>query len=185
MVKAFDLINEFADLKNKFDSIREENQHYFLRDMERLIKRIHSAKLNGIDINGMRKAREYSSEHTDTYLNNVAGLEEYLFENVEAEITLGMAATILLYSDTYGCDVTSIKRNKKGIATKVGVRRRKFQRSADWTDGECVIQDGFFGDEEFFTLRRNGGWFAVGQPKKSGSVRLAMGYRRTYQDPSF
>lgn len=179
-----DLINKFEQITAEYNKIPEHNRHYILEDMERLVKRVYRAKLNGLSVEDFRKLREWSWESTDDYLNDVEGLEEHLFENIEAEITLGMGATIILHSDRYGCTITSLSRNKKGVVNKVGVKYNKYTIK-DWRDGYGDLSEELEGDEQFYTLRQHGGWYAEGQPKRHGSVKLAIGYRETYRDPSF
>ena len=183
-MNATELINRFPEIKEEYNSIAEKNRHYIVSDMEKCIKRVKSAKLNGVSLDGFRKKREWSYTHTDDYFTDVEGFEEYLFSSINPEITEGTPCTILLYSDSYGCSVTSVKRNKQGHVVKVGVRKYDFTLT-DWQDGEGVLEDTMYGEEEYFTLRKNGGWFQEGQPKSRGSVQLAMGYARTYRDPSF
>ena len=103
-----------------------------------------------------------------------------VYEMFDCAPKVGMACTEILYSDKYACEITKVVSPRK-----ICVRMKDY-KVKDWQDGEGEVIDRFRKeDEEVFTLRKGGGWIAQGQPNYFGSVVLAVGYARTYIDPSF
>lgn len=103
-----------------------------------------------------------------------------VYDMLDATPQIGMACTELLYSDKYAHEVVEVVSEKK-----IRVRQKNY-KVIDCYDGEAEILDDWHDDELVtFTLRKNGGWVQEGQPNEFGSVRLALGYARTYVDPSF
>lgn len=108
---------------------------------------------------------------------------EAVYEAIEAVPEVGMACTQVLFSDKYAHEVVKVFSPKK-----IAVRMKDY-KIEDYYAGDCKVLDKWFREDDsivdIFTLRKGGGWVQEGQPNKFGSVVLALGYARTYRDPSF
>lgn len=107
-----------------------------------------------------------------------------LYEALPSTPKVGDPATKILWSDTYGCTIVEVETKKDGTPKRVGVRHNEYTIK-DYYDGHGTCTDELKGDVEYYTLRRNKRWVQEGQKSNRGSVVLAIGYRRTYRDPSF
>ncbi|MCQ2348963.1 MAG: hypothetical protein MJZ98_00620 [Paludibacteraceae bacterium] len=109
---------------------------------------------------------------------------EEAYNSMPYEPKVGDPATEILYSDTYGGEITEIFRNKKGKVVKVGFRKNRYKMKEAYC-GDTTLFDDLEGGTTYYTLRRCGGWWQEGMPKGRGYVPLAIGYKRTFIDPSF
>lgn len=99
---------------------------------------------------------------------------------------VGMGCTEILWSDRRAKTVTGLIRNKAGVVTGIKVRENK-TICKDWYGNEYEILpeiDWRF-DEEIYTKRRNGMWYAKGQPATYGSVWVSLTGQRHSIDPGF
>lgn len=95
------------------------------------------------------------------------------------EPKVGMEATEYLFSNTYGGEIVEVKS-----PNKIGFRAYGYTQTN--AEGVCRPNKGtFIFDIEYFTRRKNGGWYKVGQAAKFGSVHLSLGKARTYIDRGF
>lgn len=113
-----------------------------------------------------------------------AGLEKWYNELPQPPIKEGTPCTIVYYSDRRAGTITKVEYNKQNEPIAVNVANNVVE-CKDYYAGYYDIKDEL--DEtgtDYFTRRRGGGWYVKGHSKKDG-VRLAIGYRRHYIDPSF
>lgn len=105
------------------------------------------------------------------------------YEKLPTSVEVGEKGTIIYYSDRRAVDVVSVEKRKNGKTWRIGVKHRCYA-IGDIYSGYGNVLDGYWSDEvEYFTLRRGGGWYAEGQPKERGSVKIALGYHSVYIDP--
>ena len=103
------------------------------------------------------------------------------------EPEVGMGATVLMWSDRHAATVVEVLRYKSGaLAGKVRAivvqEDRSTVVSGSAHDGSAVYEhtaNPFSARETFY--RNKAGQFAL----KCGNAKLAIGFRETYQDPSF
>lgn len=104
-----------------------------------------------------------------------------IFRDTTAEVKVGTPATENLYSDRRAKTVVEVISPRKiVVAENKTICKDYFAGNYDILDeiNECI-------GTSIFTLRKGGGWYEEGQPKKAGSVTLTLGYRYHYIDPSF
>lgn len=136
-----------------------------------IVEEVFTRKLNG---------RPAISKSSWGRVEDNAEFAKKVYEMLDATPQIGMACTEILYSDKYAYEVVEVVSGKK-----IRVRQKNYN-VIDCYDGEAEVLDDWYDDCLLtFTLRKNGGWVMEGQPNKFGSVRLALGYGRTYVDPSF
>ena len=97
---------------------------------------------------------------------------------------IGDPCTVFLWSDRRGGTIVSVEFTKAGKPKRVGIRCNEYTQSGPY-DGTCTCKDELYGDIDYYTLRKGGGWVKEGQPKNNGSVWLSIGHRHTYIDPNF
>lgn len=102
---------------------------------------------------------------------------------MENEITVGIGATIRIWTDCLACTVVKIEREGKRIT----VQRDKAIREDKNGMSECqkyVYERDSQGTYYVFTLRKNGEYVQSGC-KMGGGYRVSFGNRREYYDYSF
>lgn len=145
-------------------------------DVEELRKKAKICKLNGHDRNYFLKEMLSWSYRTDWV--DEAGA---IFDETDAEICVGLGATMNLWSDRRAMTIVEVVTPRKII-----VQENK-SRCIDYYAGDYEVLDELEGgmNKHVFTLRRGGTWVEQGQPKGRGSVTLSVGFRVHYIDPSF
>ena len=95
--------------------------------------------------------------------------------------TIGMGASMILFSDTYAMTIVEVI-NKRTI--KVAYNKTK---CLDYLGDEYEILDELDTrmGTEIFSHRKSGRWVEKGQPDKWTSVHLAVGVRHHSIDPNF
>ena len=144
-------------------------------DVDKIKHKAIIAKLNGFG--------------KDWFMDNVRSWvrEEFpdecseIFDATEAKVEVGTPATENLYIDHRAKTVVEVIS-----PTKIVVAENE-TKCIDYYAGEYEVLDEIaeYMSKETFTLRKGGTWVQEGQPKKSGSVTLTLGFRRHYIDPSF
>lgn len=106
--------------------------------------------------------------------------EDLIMKTTEyIEPKVGMEATEYLFSDRYGGEIVEVKS-----PNKIGFRAYGYTQTN--TEGDCTLnKKEFIFEVEYFTRRKNGGWYKVGQGTKFGSVHLGLGKAQTYIDRGF
>jgi len=104
-------------------------------------------------------------------------------KRLEVLPVIGMGATAGYGSDSYPYTVIAISANGKTITVQADDHKP--------APGHHYINNQVYtyspnpeGETKVFTLRDNGRWVLKGEGKKNG-LRLGLGHRRYYQDPSF
>ena len=97
--------------------------------------------------------------------------------------TVGMGATICLWSDRHACTVTKVSSNGKTLTVQ--------EDKATRTDGNGMSDDQSYSyevnplaSEQVFTLRQTGRYVRKGMGMRSGTT-LSLGHRNSYYDFSF
>lgn len=99
--------------------------------------------------------------------------------------TIGMACTVLCYSDRHAAEVIEVNKSKKKITVRYMDAKAKHQGMTDSQDWELTSNEK--GRTQVFKLqargRMKGTWVERGSG--SGRNRLALGYHDHYHDYSF
>lgn len=143
------------------------------RDYDRMAHHATIVKLNGWSYKNYFDGCAY---HIRLHFQDFA---KKVFDETNPQLEVGMAATLELWSDRYAMTITRI------ISPKEIAVRRNETKTIDFFNSQYEILDELMEGEEIFTLRKGGTWVEKGQPKKSGSVTLTVGYRHHYVDPNF
>lgn len=97
--------------------------------------------------------------------------------------TVGMGATILMWSDRSPATVVEVSKSGKSVTVQSDdYRRTDSNGMSECQSYEYIINPN--GSKRTFTLRKNGRWVAEGSSMSSGE-RLALGYKERYYDFSF
>ena len=99
---------------------------------------------------------------------------------------VGMGASFGAGSDSYPATVVSVSKSGK----KIGIQQDAVVVGGEWKEGEyeADLYTTIPNTEalvEFYTLRDNGRWIRVGNPKHAHWASLSLGVRRYRQDPHF
>ena len=145
-------------------------------DIEELREKAKICKLNGYDRNFFLKEMLSWSYRTD-WVDEAGSI----FDETDAEICVGLGATMNLWSDRRAMTIVEVVTPRKII-----VQENK-TKCVDYYAGDYEVLDELeLGmSKHVFTLRMGGTWVEEGQPKKYGSVTLSVGFRVHYIDPSF
>ena len=114
---------------------------------------------------------------TGSFFNNMYGAAK------NPEPTVGMGATILMWTDRHACTIVEVSKGGK----RIGVQRDKATRSDG--NGMSDAQEYTYEPDtdnviRYFTLRKSGAWVHEGDTMRGGE-KIAIGFRREYHDFSF
>ncbi len=122
---------------------------------------------------------EAHAEQTEAGLDKAEGYAK----RVEIIPAVGMGATAGYGSDSYPYTVIKISANGKTLVVQAD--NHKPAPGFDYYSNQVyTYTPNPEGETKTFTLRDNGRWVLKGESKKGG-LRLGLGHRRYYQDPSF
>lgn len=120
--------------------------------------------------------------------NGKAEMLRAYYDAFDATIKKGTPCTIIYYSDRRGATVEEVEFFKsgtlKGKPKRIGVREN-VSKCIDYFAGDWEVLDELEDGVEYYTYRRNHTWVNEGGDTRDWGTKLAIGYRHTYEDPSF